>query len=51
MYSDLSTTHRLYANCVMAGINPDDLTEDWVSGDDLSCPAGGAAESGGGAAL
>lgn len=30
MYSDLSTTHRLYANCIMAGINPDDLTEDWV---------------------
>lgn len=38
MYSELSTTHRLYALCVFAGIDPENLTTEWspvTSGDSI----------------
>lgn len=38
MYSELSTTHHLYAACVFAGVDPETLTTEWspvTSGDSI----------------
>jgi len=30
MLSDSSPTHKLYACCLMAGVNPSSLTKEWI---------------------